>query len=234
MPAHIGRLDFAGGEVLVGVTSRAELMSRLRPVAKEPWTVEWLESTLRHGDVLWDVGANIGAYSLIAAKLGRGARVVAVEPGYSTYAALCDNVILNGLDGEIVPLPVLLGAETGLVTLAYRDTAAGAAEHALAGEGAHRQPTLAYRLDDLVERHGLPAPTVLKIDVDGAEASVLAGAPATLAHPALRSVLVEVERTGGDAVTGALAAAGLELARRIDERGGQQLPNVWYGIFERR
>jgi FkbM family methyltransferase len=234
VPAHIGKLDYVGADVLVGVTSRTEILSRLRPVGKEPWTVQWLESSLRSGDVLWDVGANIGAYSLIAAKLGRSADVVAVEPGYASYAALCDNIVLNGLDDEIVPLPVLLGEETGLATLAYRDVTAGAAEHSLAGLGAHRQPTLTFRLDDLVEHHGLPAPTLMKIDVDGAEDRVLAGAPATLARPELRSVLVEIERKAGDAVVAVLAAAGLQIAERVDERDGEHLAHVWYGIFERR
>src|ERR671932_123659 len=64
---------------------RGEILSRLRPVAKEPWTVRWLERSLRDGDVLYDVGANVGAYSLIAAALG--AQVVAIEPAYANYAA---------------------------------------------------------------------------------------------------------------------------------------------------
>jgi len=236
VPAHIGRLDYGGAEIMIGVTSRAEILSRLRPVAKEPWTVEWIERNVKASDVLYDIGANVGAYSLIAAALGRSARVVAVEPAYASYAALCDNVLLNGAQDIIVPLPVLLGARTGLVTLGYRDVAAGAAEHLVGAEGAaaYRQPTLAYRLDDLVEHLGLPAPTLAKIDVDGAEAAVLAGAPQTLARAELRSVLVEVERSGGDAIVAALERAGLELVDRVDERAGERLAHVWYGTFERR
>jgi hypothetical protein len=136
----------------------------------------------------------------------------------------------------VVPLPVLLGDRTGLVSLGYSDVAPGGAEHLLgsAGGSAYRQPTLQYRLDDLVEQFGLRAPTVLKIDVDGAESAVLGGAPVTLAGPELRSVLIEVERSGGDAVVATLAAAGLDLAGRVDDRDGTRLANVWYGIFERR
>jgi hypothetical protein len=82
VPTHIGRLDYEPAEILVGVTSRAEILSRLRPVAKEPWTVRWLERNIRTDDVLYDIGANVGAYTLIAAALRRrGVRVVAVEPG---------------------------------------------------------------------------------------------------------------------------------------------------------
>jgi FkbM family methyltransferase len=236
VPAHVGRLDYGGAEILVGVTSRSELMSRLRPAAKEPWTVAWIERSLRPGDVLWDVGANIGSYSLIAASVGaaslgrEAAKVVAVEPAFANYGALCDNVLVNGFEEIVVPLPVLLGDRTGLVTIGYRDAAAGAAEHEVGGKGL---PTLAYRFDDLVESTGLPAPTLLKIDVDGAEAAVLAGAAGTLRRPELRSVLVEIERVGGDHVAGVLSAGGFELVERVDERDGERLQNVWYGIFER-
>jgi hypothetical protein len=79
----------------------------------------------------------------------------------------------------------------------------------------------------------VPAPTLLKIDVDGAEAAVLDGAAGTLARPELRSVLVEIARAGGDAVAETLRAADLELTERVDERSGERLQNVWYGVFDR-
>jgi hypothetical protein len=75
---------------------------------------------------------------------------------------------------------------------------------------------------------------LLKIDVDGAESAALDGARETLARSELRSVLVEIDRTGGDAVAEALRASGLQLVERVDERDGEPLANVWYGIFERR
>ena len=231
VPAHVGRLDYAAADLRVGVTSRTEILSRLRPCEKEPWTVAWLERTLRPGDVLWDVGANVGAYSLIAASLDReAAKVVAVEPAYATYAALCDNVLLNGFEGVVMPLPVLLGDRPMLEALGMRNTEPGASEHEVGGEGL---PVLAFRLDDLVAQFGLPAPTVMKIDVDGGEVSVLAGAAETLAQRELRSVLVEVDRSGGDAVVELLTRAGLGLAERVDERQGKPLAGVWYGVFER-
>jgi FkbM family methyltransferase len=231
VPPHIGRLDY-GSEVLIGVTSRAEILSRLRPVAKEPWTVRWLEENVRDGDVIYDIGANVGAYSLIAAALGRGARIVAIEPHYASYAALCDNVLLNGREDVLTPLPILLGEATGLVTLGLCDVAAGAAEHR-SGDAAYRQPTLSFRLDDLLDQLGLPAPTLVKIDVDGAEAAVVAGGTTTLARPELRSVIVEIERSGGDTVVAALERAGLSLVERVDERNEQPLAHVWYGVFAR-
>jgi FkbM family methyltransferase len=236
VPAHLARIDYEGAEIVIGVTSRAEIMSRLRPGAKEPWTVRWIEETVGPGDVLYDVGANVGSYSLIAAaQAAENLRVVAVEPGYASYAALCDNVALNGFDDRITPLPVLLSDRTGLTDLAYRSVEPGAAEHLLepGATAAYRQPVLSFRLDDLVSQIGLPAPTLLKIDVDGAEAPVLAGAPLTLASPALRSILVEVRHDLSEEIVRLLEEAGLAIRTRVEDRDGQPLNDVWYGIFER-
>jgi FkbM family methyltransferase len=235
VPTHVGRIDYEQAEILVGVTSRAEILSRLRPCAKEPWTVQWLEESLRDGDVLYDIGANIGAYSLIAAARAHDVRVVAIEPGYANYAALCDNVVLNGRQDAVVPLPVVLAERTGLRTLHYSDVAPGAAGHDLGDtrEAAFRQPVLAYRLDDLVEQFELPPPTLIKVDVDGGEAAVLAGAEKTLARAELRSVLLEIDRERTDDVVPLLEAAGLVMSERIEERAGEPLNRVWYGIFGR-
>jgi hypothetical protein len=66
------------------------------------------------------------------------------------------------------------------------------------------QPMAAIALDTAVERFGLPAPHHLKVDVDGAEGLVLAGAFATLRGTQLRSVLIEATAKTGDQVTGLL------------------------------
>lgn len=233
----VADLDWPGARIRIRVDSEEILHLRLRPVAKEPWTVQWIEQQLRAGDVLYDIGANVGGYALIAGKHGGSdVTVVAVEPGYASYAALCNNIVLNGLGASVLALPVVLGEATRLGSLSYRDLSAGAAMHELdaAGSGAYRQPVLVFALDDLVEQFELPAPTLVKLDVDGAESAVLAGARRTLVRPELRSLIVEVDNDQTEAVLGETERAGFSLTRRIDERYGEPLPNLWYGIFERR
>lgn len=227
-------LDYPGARIELRTASDEVIGLRLRPVAKEPWTVEWIEANLQPGDVLYDIGANVGDYALIAAAVG-GLRVqvVAIEPAYASYAELCENVLLNDVAATVLPLPVLLGERTSLDVLALRSTDAGAADHgAVAGQG-YRQPVLGATLDDLVQRFGAPQPTLIKLDVDGAEASVLAGAQSTLESPALRSLVIEIEASQTDAVLERMQGAGFELTRRIDDRYGEPLPGVWYGIFDR-
>lgn len=231
----VATLDYPDARIRVHVDSPAIVRLRLGVVAKEPWTVAWLERELRDDDVLYDVGANVGAYSLIAAAIRPKATVVAFEPGPANYAGLCRNVALNDRAGTIVPLPVGLAAETHLGALRLTDPAPGAADHVLdgdAGEGGD-VPVLAYALDDVVETFRLPPPTLLKVDVDGSEDAVLAGAASALANPVLRSLIVEVDVGRTEAVLEILGRHGFVLASRVDERLGEPLPGVWYGVFVR-
>lgn len=226
--ADVATLDWAGSPIRVHVSSDRIVHSRLHPVAKEPWTAAWLESRVGTNDVVWDIGANIGAYALIAAALG-AARVVALEPAAANFAALCANVELNGRSEIVLPLPLVLSEQTGLATLASGEDAAGATHRI----GAGGQQVVGFGLDELLERFALPHPTLLKLDVDGAEAAVLRGAAATLADPRLRSVLIEVEDASGDEIIDLAKTAGLGVRERYDSRDGNPLNGVWYGIFER-
>lgn len=199
---RVQRLDYEKAEIFIHVDSLPE-RGRLYPVKKEEFTVNWLESELRSGGVFFDVGANIGAYSLITAAIANGkARVFAFEPSYSNYAALCKNVVLNDLSGSVVCLPVALWSRTGLERFNYRDLRPGAALHSLGKRktGKGQEPVayldvMVYRLDDIIKMLGLPVPTHIKVDVDGGELQVLEGASATLADPCLRSVMIEISIT---------------------------------------
>jgi len=233
MQRGIARVEYQRATIKVRSNTEEIVHLRLRPLDKEPWTVEWVEQTVRDEDVLYDIGANIGNFALIAAAISK-ARVVAIEPAYATYASLCENVQLNKFDDRVIPLPVVLGEKARLGSLSYRDTEAGAAIHSLDGSGGvYDQPVLVFTLDDLIRQFGLPKPTLIKLDVDGAEGAVLAGATETLRSPELRSMLVEVEDEQTDAVMRAVTDAGLQLKSRVDQRHGEQLPGVWYGVFER-
>jgi hypothetical protein len=92
--------------------------------------------------------------------------------------------------------------------------------------------TAVFSLDALVELLDLPAPTLLKIDVDGPELEVLRGAQATLAGPHLRSCLVELdERAGTSAeIVTFLGGLGFEVRSRHVRGGGGPFQNV---IFAR-
>jgi FkbM family methyltransferase len=193
-----GRLDYPRADLRMALGSPWQIY-RLRSCAKEPETVAWLEREFQPDDCLYDIGANVGAYALVAFAVSRGrGTILAFEPGFSTYAELCRNVGLNRAERSIVPLPIALGAVNGLSTLGYSDTAPGAARHSWGDAKPETPATLdlrspTWRLDDLVETLKLPAPTLIKLDVDGPELEILLGATRTLSNPRLRSCLVELD-----------------------------------------
>jgi FkbM family methyltransferase len=205
-------LDHPTVGVRLLVESELEAGLRAQACAKEPGTVRWIESLFRGGDVFYDIGANVGAYALLAARRHPGVRVVAFEPSFASYAQLCRNVVLNRCEATVITLPIALSDDTGLASFHYHDLRAGSALHSLTSNGAAvdagvaSQTIMRWRLDDLIARLGLPRPVHVKVDVDGHELAVLRGAERTLEDPGVRSVLVEV-LGGSDAEAGVLALA---------------------------
>jgi FkbM family methyltransferase len=233
------RLDYEHAEIYLRVTNKTE-MFRVKACAKEPFTIDWIHNRVGKGDVMFDIGANVGAYSMVAAKKrGGGARVYAFEPSYVNVATLSANIALNDLGGQVTPIPVALSASTGMNVLNLRDLDSGSARHGLGdqmpddGHVAFRQPVMTFRLDDLIEHFDVPAPNHIKMDVDGGELDVITGASRTLSCATLRSMLVEVAVEESSEVTQAIERHGLRLVSRffVTNRAGKQ--SVWYGLFER-
>lgn len=164
----------------------------------EPDTLEWIDTTLAQGDVLWDIGANIGLYSLYAAAKG-GVRIFSFEPSAFNFALLVEHVALNKKDELVNPLCVALSDSTGVFPLHMANLSVGRAGNGLRDartqEGTFasvfKQSVPALKGDDAVALLGIPAPTHIKLDVDGIEGLILAGMPKVLAS--VKTVLVEVE-----------------------------------------
>lgn len=198
----VKKMDYERAEIFLQIESDVEYTTRLHSCAKEPETIEWIHGFFKDGDVYYDIGANVGAYALVAAKGFKGkVRVYAFEPGFPTFKQLCTNIVLNDCQECIVPLQVALSDRTALQVLNYSSLLPGSALHALGAAVDYkgdrfqpmvRQPVLAFSLDDLIKYFDLPLPAHLKLDVDGTELSILKGAGNTLGHDALKSVLVEV------------------------------------------
>lgn len=236
------QLDFPECEIWIRASSSMERKWRAHSCAKEPWTADWLRNAVKPGEVLYDIGANVGTFSLVAAKHCQ-ARVIAFEPGYSSFARLCDNIQLNGCQHMIVPVPVPLTDNNGVFGFKYRSVDPGQSRHRLKPEAwrfrgltpaadRYEQPMLAMTLDDVVSTFGLPEPQHVKIDVDGVEERVLAGARRTLKSPGLRSLLIEADQAMWPAVVSLLERAGLTLDRRI-ARDTKKADAPAYGLFIR-
>jgi FkbM family methyltransferase len=187
-----------GMELQLGITSEIEAWRAATYATKEPETLAWIDRHLRDGDTLFDVGANIGLYTLYAARRNPRAMVYAFEPESQNYAALCRNIVLNRL-ANVVPCNAPLSDREAFELFHVGQMESGASLHTLGGanpfRGADavplRQGAISTTLDAIVSRYGVPQPMLLKLDVDGTEEQILRGAGRVLADPRLRSVLSE-------------------------------------------
>ncbi len=226
-----GQLDYTAAPIYLRLTSRQEF-HRLKSCGKEPWTVRWVERSLGPDQVLYDVGANVGAYTLVAAVTIPSARVVAFEPSPANFAALCGNLDLNDVAERVTPIPLALGDRPRSATLGGDATVPGASPHVDEDAGPAAARVLVDRLDDVIERFELPPPDHLKLDVDGAELEVLGGAERTLAGGRLGSLMVELDPERDEAVVDRLRGFGFSLVERAAGRDrGRSMPT--YGLFAR-
>ena len=158
--------------------------------SKEPKTIEWID-TFKPTETFLDVGANIGQYSLYAAK--KGISVYAFEPQALNYAELYTNIYLNNLGHKINGYCIALSNTNTIEYLSLLSMVPGQSHnnYAIDIPGQIKQGCAGFALDYLVEKKVIPQPTHIKIDVDGIESKVIEGGINTIKN--CKTVLVEVE-----------------------------------------
>jgi hypothetical protein len=175
----------------------------------------WLWRDIAVGDVVYDIDSGVGAYGMLAAKY-HGAVVVAFEPGYAAFKALCDNLHLNACDGLVLPLSIALADFEGMGELKYPSGLGGWRGHSVraatwkvrrssGGEGSIKQPSYVMPLDTAVSRYGLPAPHHLLLHNPQSVERVLAGAKGVLASDQLKTIVFTLPAEDGETLTARLA-----------------------------
>ena len=140
-----------------------------------------LSSILRPGDVFWDVGANVGFYSLLASRLtGSSGRVLSLEPLQQNLAYLREHLRLNHTTNVDV-IAAAAGRERGRMSFAESPSPSMGR---LDDEGGLEVEVVS--LDELLEAHGRP-PHVIKMDIEGGEVAALEGSRRLLErhHPTI-------------------------------------------------
>ncbi|MFZ2404897.1 MAG: FkbM family methyltransferase [Methylobacter sp.] len=146
---------------------------------------------LRETDGFVDVGANIGSYTVLAGGVV-GACCVSVEPIPGTFRHLLDNINLNGIGDLVVALNVGIGQESGSLRFTSKfDTV----NHVLteSEEDGGSIDVKMEKLDDVLSDF---EPRIIKIDVEGFEADVIAGADKVLSRKSLFAVIMELNGSG--------------------------------------
>jgi FkbM family methyltransferase len=195
------------GRIMRFATTGSSSKKRLRTLfSKEPITMAWID-TFGEGETLYDIGANVGMYTIYAAVM-RKASVYAFEPEALNYAELNKNIYLNDLHGRVLGYCAALSDVDKTDRLLLSDFGLGISYHdfeenswtgdkqfapdwSVSKNNRRSQGCIGRRLDSMVAE-GLPAPDHIKIDVDGLEHRVIEGMIETLQHPQLKTVLIEV------------------------------------------
>lgn len=153
---------------LPGTSSAKYLISDRRYNSRER---EFLRRVMRPGDVIADVGANIGFYTLwLAAAPVPGTRVIAFEPNPSVYNALEENVRLNGFD-HVTTVQAAVGEANKMVSLGIVPDAPGISS--LLNTKAEQVEVRMVTLADALKDAGLNRCDIIKIDVEGYEYEAL-------------------------------------------------------------
>lgn len=196
---------------------RLFLPAQWRGVAKLVYTfreryepeMQWLRRQLRPGDVMVDVGACHGIYTVLgAARVGRSGTVVALEPARESFRVLQRNVALNKLT-NVIAICAAAAESNGVATLYHDPDSSRNSLGRTRGQPEDSELVDTTTIDSLFMSHSITRLDLLKIDAEGAEAKVLGGAVKTLRawHPA---VLLEVN-PGASEELGSSSSESLEL-----------------------
>jgi FkbM family methyltransferase len=165
---------------------------------KEPETLDWID-TIEPGSIFWDIGANVGLYSVYAAK--KGCKVYAFEPSVFNLEVLARNTNLNDVNNLISIIPGALSDKTGFGTLNMTSVEVGGAlstfdkSYGFDGNALKTifsYTTFALTIDDAVHKFGIPEPEHIKLDVDGIEHLILSGSSNSLFK--VKTILIEISQ----------------------------------------
>ena len=167
---------------------------------KEPEMLDWMDENLQEGDVFFDIGANVGIYSIYAAKRSPKAMVYAFEPEYSNLHQLKLNIINNKLYNTVKPFALAISDQTGISYLHIQDFTPGAAlttesisnlKKTFDKDVIWKEGIGTTTLDYISSNIGIQ-PSLIKIDVDGNELKILNGGRKVFSNPKMRSIIIEM------------------------------------------
>lgn len=170
---------------------------------EEPETLEWIDSFEKKDNLIfWDIGANIGLYSIYNALKNPNSTTIVFEPSSSNLRALSRNISINNLEKniKIVSMP-LTNKENTFQVMNEGDFIEGGALNSFGGkfdfEGGEFKPKMKYNLlgttmNYFIENSILDIPDYIKIDVDGIEHFILEGGDKFLKNEKVKSLSIEI------------------------------------------
>ena len=172
---------------------------------KEVDTINWIKNFKRKKNVFWDIGANIGNYSIFSAILNNNTKVYAFEPSALNLRVLSRNISINNLEKKITIIQLPLSNKSNQINLMQETTFEEGGSFNSFGvkynsslksikksDIKNKYNILGTSLDSLVRSKSIDLPDYIKIDVDGIEHLVLSGARNILVNKKIKSILIEL------------------------------------------
>lgn len=214
-------------ESMMDVTRARTLLS------KESGTVDWIRTEVKPGQVFYDIGANMGIYTPLAAvRVGPKGKVYAFEPHVVNVHTLMHNVKANDLGGIVQVMSCALNDREGHFDFNYYSDVSGSSNSQLneVRDGAERdfRPVLTERkfattVDALIASGAIAPADHIKIDVDGNEMLILQGMAGLLGGvSAPTSIQVEVNPRYKTALFDLMSGHGYVVASRHHTLEGKQ------------
>jgi FkbM family methyltransferase len=191
----IKKISFCGIDAQFYVPTPLELRMVETPfnncLGDERATLKKLLEAISPGDVIYDIGANIGVQTIfMAKKTGEGGRVIAIEPESGSFNSLNANIALNALH-NVKTIQTALGKDC-LESKLYSGRATGDCSIVNKNKAKPYQETIVMPGDLLIEKYNLAWPNIVEIDVEGYEYYVITGLKKALSQVGCKLVFCEI------------------------------------------
>ncbi len=164
---------------------------------KEPKTLNWIEK-FEKDKCFWDIGSNVGVYTIYAKLLNKSLNVISFEPSFKNLNILYENLKLNNLNNSITIFPLPLSNNKSIGNFVLGDDVDGGANSMLnlldnfnqtKYINSFRSTTLS--VNNLINEFNFPKPDYIKIDVDGNEMNILNGI--CNHYNSIKEILIEID-----------------------------------------
>ena len=173
----------------------------MRIKSKEPETIDWIDNISKL-DILFDVGANIGIYTMCAGA--KGIETYAFEPHAGNYNILCQNISANPF--PCVAYCLALSDKSAFDNISIKNYHPGVADNVVSHIGQLSHGVITHDLDPLLDVKSIAQPHHIKIDIDGHEYKFFKGAKKTIAK--CKSILIELEDQYADEISSEIKNMG--------------------------
>lgn len=202
---QFSKIKMKNGLVMKLGTKNEHEMHRAKTFySKEPEMIEWLNrlsaNYKKESFVFYDIGANIGVYSLYTALLHKNSLVYSFEPEATNFSSLCQNIVNNDIK-NIIPLQLAYSncEKFDLLNVGIVESGAGAASvdgEYMGYSNSLMQGVYCISLDSIYENKFFKKPNYIKIDVDGHESIILENAIKILTDNNLKGIIIEYGYSG--------------------------------------